>query len=211
MPSPEDKVTLRDVERETGITLKVITQWVDSGYLKSQGIMRVGVIGRRTKRGFVTKGKPVRWFFWRDVQAILAKYRPGFNNKDTIERVRPQGHLHVSDAANALGMREHTLRCAISNGKLPCVRVPMNGVSTKRFFLFVPKFEIERIKAEAEHKATSNRPTYGLFQPVPDTANPLISADDGVCLEARTQLWRANGRIIPRKYLICVAGRRKTG
>lgn len=212
MPSPEDKVTIRDIERETGIPIKVITQWVDCKYLKAQGITRVGPIGKKRKGcGRVTKGRPVRWFFWKDVKVLLDRYRPGLNDNNAIENVRPRGFLHIAEAASLLRMGDGSIRQAARDGKLTSVKVPMNGVSTKRFFVFVSKAEVERIKDEADRRATLNRPSYGLFQPAPDTANPLISANDEVCLEARRKLWEQNGRIIPRKYLICVAGRRSAG
>lgn len=194
MPSPEDLVTIRDIADETGISYRAITSWRDLGYIKPAKIIK-------------GSGHWLHVFWWRDVAKLLETYRPGVNNNYTSDEKCPAGCISIVNAAANLRIGQDTIRAAIRHGHLRSVRVPMNGLGTKKCFVYVEKAAIDKMFSE---RTADKKPGDSILPPRPSD-NPLIDADHGVCLEARTALWEGNKRVFPAKYRIAVARKVKAG
>ncbi len=206
MPSPDDKVTLIEISRETGIAHKTISHWFNNKRIKRRGVMKLGE-GTPGAQGRPRKGRPVIWVYWKDVVEFLKNYRPGGTKAEDRIAATPPGHIHADEAACLLGVSAASVRGGVREGRLEGQLVPMNGANS-RHYVFVSRAAVDKIVAEREAQSKNK---YHSYDPPPDTSNPLITANDAVCLEARRRLWEEKGRVFPRKLRIYVAEERMAG
>ncbi len=183
MPSPDDKVTIADASQASGLPKRILQSWCDMGHLPVRGKVPLGTPG----------GRQERWFYWRDVEPLIARYRPGGTTRGGMMAVCPTGYMLLDEVMETIGWKQEIVRRLVKQGHLDVIKVPMNGVTQKRHYVF---YSAESVASYLQlRKAKDGDPA----APV----RPLIAADNTICLKARRELLEKRG--------ISVASARKCG
>lgn len=191
MPSPEDRLTLRQIAKELGEVWSTVAGWRDRGIIK-----RVGVGRRRADL-----------FLWKDVMRLSRI--PGATDRDAMIALCPTGHISSTEAAAMMGVTDRHINKMIRLGKLRGTVVPFPGVvkpgQKRRLMCFADRAAVDEMIERRELDRHGNF----TYLPAFDVGKPLISACNETCLAARRAEFERR-REESRKLRNCVARKKRS-
>lgn len=186
MPHPNDLLSVREIAVALNISWATVADWAVQRYIKPAGKKQIATKDTGGKR-------TVNAYHWSDVLAL--KRVTGRINQDVLIKLMPKGYMMLDEAAVVLNHSKTYIRSLARTKKLQSVRVewPCNSFTGKpRCSVFVLRKAVEAMAAaRAESNWMKGGPIEKLYVP----ENPLIAADNELCLQARRELWENRGRI----------------